>query len=334
MVIVATVLTCGGVFRGSSKFLPSLVPALGWGAMFPIADSAIKHVDPFHLTALRYILAAIGFLALLWAFEGARALRLEGRGFALFAYGSAGIAGFNLFAFAGLEHTTPEHAALIVATSPLITLLATSVMARKAPPRSTLGFVFLALLGVLLVIGRGDPVAVFNGGINGGDLLVFIGTASFVVYTLGARRFVDYSALRYTALSATGGTITVLVATEIGTLAGWLSAPSAGDVGAIWWQLAYVVIIGALAAVLAWNEGVRRLGAPNASLYMNLVPVVAFAIAIVRGYQPDAAELGGAALTVAALIGANLTVRRQDTRRPVSAAWAPTRSANPAKSRA
>jgi drug/metabolite transporter (DMT)-like permease len=302
--------------------------------MFPIADSAINHVDPFHLTALRYILASIGFIALLWAFEGARALRLDGRGFELFAFGSAGIAGFNLFAFAGLEHTTPEHAALIVATSPLLTLLATAALARKAPPRATVGFVFLALLGVLMVIGRGDPTAVVDGGINGGDLMVFIGTASFVVYTLGARRFSEYSSLRYTALSATGGTLTVLAATEIGTLAGWLSAPSAGDVGAIWWQLAYVVIVGALAAVLCWNIGVRLLGAPNAALYMNLVPVVAFVIAIVRGYQPDTAELGGAALTVAALIGANLTARRQDTRRPVSAAWAPTRSAKPAKSRA
>jgi drug/metabolite transporter (DMT)-like permease len=334
MIIVATVLAFGPVVRSSSKFLPSLVPAFGWGAMFPIADSAIKHVDPFHLTALRYILAAFGFLALLWAFEGRRALRLEGRGRELFLFGSAGIAGFNLFAFAGLEHTTPEHAALIVATSPLITLLASSALAGTAPPRVTLGFVVLALAGVLMVIGHGDPAAVVNGGVNGGDLLVLLGTASFVVYTLGARRFTDYSALRYTALSATGGTITVLLATEIGTLAGWLTAPSAGDVGAIWWQLAYVVVVGALAAVLAWNEGVRRLGAPNAALFMNLVPVVAFVIAIVRGYQPAAAELAGAAVTVSALVGANLTARRQETRRPVSAAWAPTRSANPAKSRA
>jgi drug/metabolite transporter (DMT)-like permease len=302
--------------------------------MFPIADSAIKHVDPFHLTAIRYLVAAFGFLALLWVFEGRRALRLEGRGLELFVFGSAGIAGFNLLAFAGLEHTTPEHAALIVATSPLITLLASAALARKAPSRITFFFVILALVGVLMVIGRGDPAAVFNGGINGGDLLVLLGTASFVVYTLGARRFTDYSALRYTALSATGGTITVLVVTEVATLAGLYGAPSLADIGAIWWQLIYVIVIGALAAVLAWNEGVRRLGAPNAALFMNLVPVVAFVIAIVRGYNPDAAELGGAALTVAALIGANLASRRQDTRRPVSAAWAPTRSAKPAKSRA
>jgi drug/metabolite transporter (DMT)-like permease len=301
--------------------------------MFPIADSAIKHVDPFHLTAIRYLVATIGFLALLWVFEGRPALRLEGRGLELFMFGSAGFAGFNLLAFAGLEHTTPEHAALIVATSPLMTLLASAALARKMPSRVTFFFVLLALAGVLMVIGRGDPAAVINGGINGGDLLVLAGTASFVVYTLGARRFTDYSALRYTALSASLGTITVLAVTEIATIAGLYGAPSLADITAIWWQLLYVILIGALAAVLCWNEGVRRLGAPNAALFMNLVPIVAFVIAIVRGYQPDAAELGGAAVTVAALIGANLAAR-QATRRPVRAAWAPTRSAKPAKSRA
>ena len=118
---------------GVRRFLPSLVPAFGWGAMFPIADSAIVHVDPFHLTAIRYLLAATGFLALLWVFEGLRALRTDGRGLELFLFGTAGIAGFNLLAFAGLEHTTPEHAALIVATSPLMALLADAALARRAP---------------------------------------------------------------------------------------------------------------------------------------------------------------------------------------------------------
>jgi drug/metabolite transporter (DMT)-like permease len=319
--------------RASSKYGPSLIPALGWGAMFPIADSAITRVDPFHLTAIRYLLAAAGFLALLWLFEGRRALRTQGRGLELWAFGTAGIAGFNLFAFVGLEHTTPEHAALIVATSPLMALLADAALARRAPRRSTLGFVLLALAGVLMVIGKGDPMAVLDGGVNAGDLLVFLGAASFVVYTFGARRFTDLSSLRYTAMTATGGTITVLAVTQAATLAGWLTAPSTGDVAAIWWQLAYVVVIGALLAVLSWNEGVKRLGAPNAALFMNLVPVVAFTIAIVRGYHPEVVELAGAALTVGALVGANLT-SRQDRVRPVSAAWAPTRSANPAKSRA
>ncbi len=71
----------------------------------------------------------------------------------------------------------------------------------------------------------------------------------------------------------------------------------------------------AVVAVLAWNEGVRRLGAPNGSLFINLVPVVTFAIAIAQGYRPGTAELAGAGITVAALVGANLAGRGTVTAR-------------------
>ena len=49
-----------------ADLLPSLTAALAWGAMFPIAASAIKHVDPFHLTAIRYGIAALVFLGCSW----------------------------------------------------------------------------------------------------------------------------------------------------------------------------------------------------------------------------------------------------------------------------
>jgi hypothetical protein len=46
-------------------------------------------------------------------------------------------------------------------------------------------------------------------------------------------------------------------------------------------------------------------------LFGNLIPVTTFAIEIVRGYRPDAVELGGAALTIAALVTSNLYARRK-----------------------
>ena len=67
---------------------------------------------------------------------------------------------------------------------------------------------------------------------------------------------------------------------------------------------------------------------------MNLVPVVAFTIAIVRGYHPDGMELLGAVDHGGRADRREPHQPRQDRRRPVSAAWADTRSANPAKSRA
>src|SRR5690349_21908871 len=88
--------------------LPSLTAALAWGAMFPIAASAVTRIDPFTLTAIRYGVAALVFLALLKIIGGN--LRTN-RHKELFVLGSIGFAGFNLLSYAGLEHTEPQNAA-------------------------------------------------------------------------------------------------------------------------------------------------------------------------------------------------------------------------------
>src|SRR3954451_17294490 len=253
--------------------LPSIVAALSWGAMFPIAASALHRVDPFPLTAIRYGVAAIVFLALLAAVEGRSALRPGGRRLELFVLGSVGFAGFNLLSYVGLEHTRTQDAALIVAAQPLLTVLALWLMYKQAPAKVTLAAMGVALLGVALVITRGNPANVQGGQ---GDLMILIGAAGWVVYTLGARRFPGYSPLRYTALSAAGGTLPILAATAGVTLARVEHLPAAHDLAAAWWQIVFVVFAGGVVAVIAWNEGIRRLGPPNRSPFSNPVPVGAF----------------------------------------------------------
>jgi len=295
--------------RRTSDLLPSLTAALAWGAMFPVAATAIKHVDAFHLTAVRYLIATAIFLALLAAFEGRKALRADGRGLELFILGTLGFAGFNLLTYLALEHTRPQDASLIVATSPLLTVFAVWLTTRQKPTGTTVGAMAVALFGVVLVITRGDPSSLLHGDGRAGDLLVLGGVASFVAYTTGARRFTGFSPLRYTALSATGGTITILAVTALLTLTGTYSLPSAGDWGDAAPQTAYIILAGAVIGVLAWNEGVRRIGAANGALFMNLVPVVTFAVEIGRGYRPGEFEIFGALLTIAALVFANLAGR-------------------------
>jgi drug/metabolite transporter (DMT)-like permease len=316
-----------------SRFLPSLTAAVAFGTMFPVAASALHHVDAFHLTALRYGLATLAFLALLWAVEGRAALRIPGsrRGLELWALGSAGFAGFNLLAYLGLGSSTPQHASVFVALMPVLTVFGLAAITRVRPRPAIVGFAVLALLGAALVVSGGDPAALASGGLSAGDALFFAGVSSFAAYALGARRFPDFSPLRYTALSAAGGTATILAVTEVVTLAGAEHAPTLADIGAIWWQLAYVVVVGAVVAVLAFNEGVRRLGAADAALFGNLIPIVTLSVAVAQGYRPAGLELAGIGVTLIALAGANLA-GRQASVRPVSSACAATRAANPAKS--
>jgi drug/metabolite transporter (DMT)-like permease len=304
MTIVPSVVCSATMFEGRRTFIPSLTAAVAWGAMFPIAAEALKRIDPFTLTAIRYGIAAIVFLALLKAIEG----RLYSeRHRELFVLGSLGFAGFNLLSYWGLEHAEPQNAALIVALQPLVTALGLWLTTRQIPTRHTFAAMALALLGVFLVITKGHPGSIANGDGAFGELLVLIGCVCWIAYTLGARRFPDYSPLRYTALTAGYGTLTIFAVTAIVALAGGAHLDAGGG---LWWQTTYIVLIGAVVAVLAWNEGVRRIGPANGALFLNLVPVISFAVAIAaQGYDPNGWELLGAAVTIAALVYANLRGR-------------------------
>jgi drug/metabolite transporter (DMT)-like permease len=295
------------------SFLPSLTAAICWGLMFPIAAAALDDVDAVHITAARYGLASLALLAILRVVEGRAALRYDGQFLRVLLLGTAGFAGFNLLVYAGIPHTTPQGAALVVATMPLLTVFARWSLHGARPSRAQLGWAFLAFAGVALVLTKGDPAELVRAA-GVGDLLCLIGAVCWVGYTLGAAELPGWSPLRYTALSAAAGTLSIVAVAVVADAAGWLSFPDAGRWGAIVPELAYIIVFGALVGVVAWNDGVRRLGPADASLFMNLVPVAAFAVAVAQGTRPGAVELAGAVVALIALIAANLAARRATER--------------------
>ncbi|MGC4877111.1 DMT family transporter [Micromonospora sp. DT43] len=284
-----------------------LLAVLAWGAMFPILASALSRVDPLNLTTARYLLAAVILVAILLLREGSAALRLGGRGVEIVVLGVVGFAGFNLLTNLALEHAAPQQISLFVATTPVITQLVRWARDGVRPKPLLLALSLVALLGVGLVITRGSLAGLGQFGLGG---LMMIGAVlGWGIYTHGASRFGAWSPLRFTTLTALAGTAAMLGASIGADAVGWQHAPAAADLVAITPQLAYAVIVAAVVAVLAWNTGVQRLGAANAALFMNLVPVTTFVVQIARGYRPEAIELVGAAITIAALVAANLATR-------------------------
>ncbi|HKB94553.1 MAG TPA: DMT family transporter [Gaiellaceae bacterium] len=281
-----------------------------WGGQFVVGKSALATVNAFPLTTIRYAVAAALWILVLAAVEGRGALRLDGRGLRLLWLGTLGFAGFNLFAYTGLAHARPQSASLIVALSPLLTALVLWRRTGARPGRATFGFLALALAGVALVISGGHPTTIVSGAIGWGDGLVLAGVFSFVLYGLGAARFTDFSPLRYTALTAALGWLVIAAASAVALGAGLVAVPSASQLGNVAPQIAYLALPGAFVAVLTWNAAIGLIGPQNAVLFGNLIPVTTFAIEIVRGYRPDAAELAGAGITVAALVANNLVARR------------------------
>jgi drug/metabolite transporter (DMT)-like permease len=284
--------------------------AVAWGGQFVVGKSALGSVNAFPLSTIRYAVAVPLWLLVLAAVEGRRSLRLEGRGLRLFWLGTLGFAGFNLLAYTGLEHARPQSASLIVALAPLLTALVLWQRTRIRPPAVTFVLLGIALAGVALVISGGHPATIVEGSIGWGDALVLGGVFSFVLYSLGAAELPRFSPLRYTALTAALGWLSLAGATAVAFGLGLVDAPSLHQLWTVSPQIAYLTIPGAFVAVLTWNAAIGMLGPQNAVLFGNLIPVTTFAIEIVRGYRPNAVELAGAAVTIAALVANNLLARR------------------------
>jgi drug/metabolite transporter (DMT)-like permease len=299
--------------RGRSALLGAAFAtftAVTWGGQFVVGKSALDRVNAFPLSTVRYAVAAGLWLVVLVVVEGRGALRLEGRGLRLFWLGSLGFAGFNLLAYTGLAHSRPQSASLIVALAPLLTALVLWRRTGRRPSAVTFVFLAIALAGVALVISGGHPTTIVQGSLGWGDALVLAGVFSFVLYGLGAAQFRDLSPLRYTTLTAALGWLTIAAATAVALAAGLVPMPSGSALASTTPQIAYLALPGAFIAVLTWNASIGIIGPQNAVLFGNLIPVTTFVIEIVRGYRPGAVELGGAALTIAALVANNLVARR------------------------
>lgn len=279
--------------------------------MFPVAKRTLPLLDAFALGSIRYSIGIVLFIAILVAAEGRQALRWQGRFLPAAVYGLVGFCGFNLFVWWGLASTRPEHAAIIMALQTPMTAIAMWAARGLRPAPFTVGCIAVAIAGVLTVVTKGDLGHVLSGGSLAGDLLVFLGAVSWVVYTMAGGHFSGWSPLRMTVLTCIPGTIGLVGIHALSIAAGWAAMPSLDQVLAVKWQLGYFIVFTVVLGVLGFNNGVKHLGALNTMLMLNLVPILVFAIEAALGQSFSPVEIGGAALVIGALVANNLYLRRR-----------------------
>lgn len=285
-----------------------LTATILWGAMFPIAKDALAVIDAFYLNALRYGVTATVFALVLVLTEGREAFHFDGRVVAAALFGAIGFAGFSLFVFIGLGHTPAVHGAIIMAMQPMLAALVRWLWHGQRPVRITLLCIATAFVGVVLVVTRGEVANLYSG-TGWGDLLIVVGALAWVVYTLAAVRFPGWSPLRYTALTCLTGEAAILAATAVASATGFAAWPSPETLEPVSLQLVYLVVFASIVAVLAWNSGIRKLDPLGGMLFINIVPITAFAIGVWQGQHFSSAEVAGAALVIGALFANNLALK-------------------------
>jgi drug/metabolite transporter (DMT)-like permease len=280
-----------------------LLATSAWGSLFLVGKPVLAHVGPVWFTLIRYSLASLGFAALLLARGGIPWAKLRAHGRALSLLGLLGYGVFSVLVLVGLQHSVPSHGAVIMATMPITTQLVRWLLDGARPSRASLAGTALALAGVVIVSGvLLSPEDGAGASTLVGDLTALAGTLGWIAYTRGSARLPDLDVIEYSGLTALASWPLLLLAAVAGALLDWAPAPSAEDLALSWHALLYIGAVPSVAAILAYNFGVRTLGVVTGTAFLNVVPVSAMLMGAALGSRPEMHELIGVAMVVAALL--------------------------------
>lgn len=241
-----------------------------WALNFSVVKYSLQEIDPLTFNAFRFGLAII-FIWIVVAIRRIR-IRIERRDWLkLIGLALLGNLIYQLLFISGIDRTFSANAAVMLGTIPVWTALFSHLFFDEKLTRVKAAGVFFAFLGVALIMGGGPEG--FDLGTSSviGDLIIVIAAMVFATYTLFSKDFLKkYTPIELSTVVMTVGGIGLIVVAIPGLIKleySEISVPAYG--GALY---SGVFAIGV--AYLAWNYGIRQVGAIRTSTYQNLVPVL------------------------------------------------------------
>jgi len=259
------------------------LPPLMWAGNAVVGRLAVGAVPPVALNFSRWVLAFLLLYPLARsAFDDLGAIGRRWRYFSLL--GLLGMGSYNALQYLALHTSTPLNVTLISASSPVWMLAIGAVLYGVRPRAKDLLGAAFSLLGVALVIARGEPARLLEFSFVIGDLLMLLAIISWAFYSwLLARPPADMLGEQRPDWDW-AGFLLVQIAFGLmwcGASAG-LEAVVAGPGQAEWhWSpwipvlLIYVAIGPSLIAYRCWGLGVATVGPAVAAFFGNLTPLFA-----------------------------------------------------------
>ncbi|MFF5399465.1 DMT family transporter [Peribacillus butanolivorans] len=290
-----------------------LTASISWGAMFPVAERALRYIDPIYFSFLRYLAVSIILGILLLIKEGKKSFCLKGKGKNLLFFGTMAFTVYNFLIFSGqdlLGHNGVIVASIMESLMPMISIMIMWVFKNARPMKYTIASMLLALIGAILVITNGNLSFLFllKDSIIP-ILFILIGVIGWVIYTIGGNQFSGWSTLRYSTLTCILGTSVSGIITFFATVLG-LSVPTAEVIQSIYGEMIFMIIFPGAIALLSWNLGIKLLTPINGILFINVVPITTLVIVFIQGGSLSSFELLGTFLVIYALIQNNYYQRK------------------------
>lgn len=245
---------------------------LCWAGNALVARAFYEDIPPLALAFWRWVLA----LSILMLFVGravwAHRQVLRQGGWRIWAVAALGISSYNSLLYSAAQTTVAINISLVNTCLPLATFIGGGLLLKEWPTRRAWVGLAIAAVGLLWLISRGEWANLAGLQFNPGDLVMLLAVVVWALYTLLLRKWARYLAVPPLVLLAT----LVLLGTplilpfylfELSRVGGFDPTPS--NLAAI----AYTALCASLIAYLAWNHGVKVVGAAKAAITSYSMPV-------------------------------------------------------------
>lgn len=243
-----------------------LVTSLLWGGNFVVAKTLVAHASPMTLTLVRWLIAVIVLLPLVW-WKEKRLVPAKAALVPLFLMGITGVALFNIFQFLALERTTSTNAGLISTMNTMsIALFSFAFLKEKINGLQLLAMV-LSLIGVFLVLSKGDWQLLWHFQLNTGDLWMVAAVCVWGLYSVCSKWAMQTTSPLMATLYA--GLFGVLILVPFTITDFTFSEIDSSFI----LSLLYTGVISTVVCMVFWNIGVQQLGATTSGIFLNFNPI-------------------------------------------------------------
>ncbi|MEC5400070.1 DMT family transporter [Uliginosibacterium sp. H1] len=292
----------------SSPPLPGIyvrlvLTALFWGGTWVAARIVVQEVPPFGAAFYRFLIATLATAWIVRGHEGPLPRLTRREWLMVGLMGLTGVFAYNYFFLHGLQHISAGRGALVIALNPaLVALVAWLLFGDRMHALKATG-IALALGGCLLVVSGGQPLALVNGEVGIGELMIFGCVVCWTLYTFIGRRATGSLTPLVANLyaCAIGGALLGVAALVEGSLSQWPDYSLRA-----WLAIGYLGFFGTALSYSWFTAGVQHIGATKAAAFTNLVPVFGVALgALILHERLGAGVLLGGAVTVLGVVLTN-----------------------------
>lgn len=276
--------------------LAPLGAVLIWSGNMTINQLTVGAIAPSSIAFLRWVLAlaVLTPFVLPTAWRHRQALQREWPRLAFL--GLLGMAMWQGLAYVAAETTSATNMGILGATVPLLTVLLSALILRESPTLGGIAGGVIALFGVMVLLGRGNPLSLLILDVALGDLLMVAAATSYALYGVMLKRW-PMNIPPWVMLYAQACFATLLL------LPGYLLGPMTPVDSYNMWLILYAGIPASIVTTFLWMYAIRRIGASKSSIFLNLMPLFSAIIAMLfLGERLAAWHLVGGGLTLVGVI--------------------------------